>query len=64
MLKRFLSAWEELAFAHENVPAPDVEARLRNLYRAAEVLVSGERATLIRRRETLDDQLRAERLED
>ncbi|SCK44528.1 diaminopimelate decarboxylase [Variovorax sp. HW608] len=32
--------------------------------RAAEVLVSGERATLIRRRETLDDQLRAERLED
>jgi diaminopimelate decarboxylase len=31
--------------------------------RAAEVLVSGERATLIRRRETLDDQLRAERLE-
>ncbi len=32
--------------------------------RAAEVLVSGERATLIRRRETLDDQLRTERLGD
>ena len=32
--------------------------------RAAEVLVSGERATLIRRRETLDDQLRTERFED
>ncbi|SEA94144.1 diaminopimelate decarboxylase [Variovorax sp. YR216] len=31
--------------------------------RAAEVLVSGDRATLIRRRETLDDQLRAERFE-
>ncbi|MBO9651948.1 MAG: diaminopimelate decarboxylase [Variovorax sp.] len=31
--------------------------------RAAEVLVSGERATLIRWRETLDDQLRAERFE-
>jgi diaminopimelate decarboxylase len=28
--------------------------------RAAEVLVSGERATLIRRRETIDDQLRTE----
>jgi diaminopimelate decarboxylase len=32
--------------------------------RAAEVLVSGERATLIRRRETIDDQLRAERLDN
>ena len=30
--------------------------------RAAEVLVSGDRATLIRRRETLDDQLRSERM--
>jgi diaminopimelate decarboxylase len=32
--------------------------------RAAEVLVSGERATLIRRRETIDDQLLSERLGD
>jgi len=32
--------------------------------RAAEVLVSGERATLIRRRETIDDQLLSERFGD
>ncbi len=32
--------------------------------RAAEVLVSGDRAMLIRRRETLEDQLRTERLDD
>ncbi|MDM0104921.1 diaminopimelate decarboxylase [Variovorax sp. J22R24] len=32
--------------------------------RAPEVLVSGERATLIRRRETIDDQLLSERLAD
>jgi diaminopimelate decarboxylase len=31
--------------------------------RAAEVLVSGERATLIRRRETIEDQLRSERFD-
>ncbi|BEP63284.1 diaminopimelate decarboxylase [Variovorax sp. V213] len=31
--------------------------------RAAEVLVSGQRATLIRRRETMEDQLRSERIE-
>jgi diaminopimelate decarboxylase len=32
--------------------------------RAAEVLVSGERATLIRRRETIEDQLRSERFSE
>jgi len=32
--------------------------------RSAEVLVSGDRATLIRRRETIDDQLRCERFGD
>ncbi|WP_077001289.1 diaminopimelate decarboxylase [Variovorax sp. KK3] len=32
--------------------------------RAAEVLVSGERASLIRRRESIEDQLRTERLAD
>ncbi|GAA4329260.1 diaminopimelate decarboxylase [Variovorax defluvii] len=32
--------------------------------RAAELLVSGDRATLIRRRETIEDQLRSERLGD
>ena len=32
--------------------------------RAPEVLVSGERAALIRRRETIDDQLLSERLAD
>lgn len=32
--------------------------------RAPEVLVSGERASLIRRRETIEDQLRSERLDD
>ena len=31
--------------------------------RAAEVLVSGQSATLIRRRETMEDQLRSERIE-
>jgi diaminopimelate decarboxylase len=31
--------------------------------RAAEVLVSGQRATLIRRRETMEDQLRSEQVE-
>ncbi|SDI93089.1 diaminopimelate decarboxylase [Variovorax sp. OV700] len=31
--------------------------------RAAEVLVSGQRATLIRRRETMEDQLRSEQIE-
>ena len=31
--------------------------------RAAEVLVAGDRATLIRRRESLDDQLRTERFD-
>lgn len=31
--------------------------------RAAEVLVSGQSATLIRRRETMEDQLRSEQVE-
>jgi len=31
--------------------------------RAAEVLVHGDRATLIRRRESLEDQLRTERFD-
>jgi diaminopimelate decarboxylase len=31
--------------------------------RAAELLVSGDRATLIRRRESIEDQLRSEQFE-
>jgi tetratricopeptide (TPR) repeat protein len=41
VLKRFASAWEELAWAYEQVPAPDDPARVRNLFRAAEVWERG-----------------------
>ncbi len=37
----FESPWEELAVAYEGLPAPDVGARLRWLYRASEVWETG-----------------------
>ncbi|HEU0030480.1 MAG TPA: tetratricopeptide repeat protein [Kofleriaceae bacterium] len=37
----FESPWEELALAYESLPAPDTVARLRWLYRAAEVWETG-----------------------
>jgi tetratricopeptide (TPR) repeat protein len=50
--RRFKSAWEELAFTYETLPAPDAAARLRNLYRAAEVWERGP-ADMARAFETL-----------
>ena len=39
--RSFESPWEELAVAYESLPAPDTLARLRWLYRAAEVWETG-----------------------
>ncbi|MBI4512440.1 MAG: tetratricopeptide repeat protein [Deltaproteobacteria bacterium] len=39
---RFKSAWEELAFAYESLPAADVTTRVRNLFRAADAWERGE----------------------
>ncbi|HSN26713.1 MAG TPA: tetratricopeptide repeat protein [Kofleriaceae bacterium] len=39
--RSFDSPWEELAVAYESLPAPDSQARLRWLYKAAEVWETG-----------------------
>ena len=39
--RAYESPWEELAAAYESLPAPDPQARLRWLYRAAEVWETG-----------------------
>lgn len=54
--RRFASAWEELAFALETLPAGDAAGRRQNLFRAAEVWERGA-ADMTRAFETLERAL-------
>jgi len=55
-----VAAGDRLAVLSAGAYCMSMASNYNTRARAAEVLVSGERATLIRRRETIEDQLRAE----